>query len=153
MGTNAHAANRNVKTLMTTNAPDSNLFNEGDGRSAIDHWVLLDAMQQWPSLPYTGGGDLWSYASCNTGFGTPCMDGGLSADQRTHPSRVLELDARRHGTSVLASGRNGAAGNAIGSWNNVDTTGCGGGMGRPGRWHLRLSSGPIASSESAPGYV
>src|SRR6266446_5186751 len=68
MGLNAHAANRSVKTMMTLNTPDPNLFNEGDGRSAIDHWVLLDSVQQWPSLPYTGGGDLWSYTSCNTGF-------------------------------------------------------------------------------------
>src|SRR6266403_864943 len=69
MGLNAHAANRSVKTMMTLNTPDPNLFNEGDGRSAIDHWVLLDSVQQWPSLPYTGGGDLWSYTSCNAGFG------------------------------------------------------------------------------------
>src|SRR5882672_3886586 len=60
MGLNAHAANRSVKTMMTLNTPDPNLFNEGDGRSAIDHWVLLDSVQQWPSLPFTGGGDLWS---------------------------------------------------------------------------------------------
>src|SRR5260370_557422 len=70
MGPNAHAANPSVKTIMTINTPDPNLFNEGDGRSAIDHWVLLDSMQQWPALPFTGGGsDLWSYTSCNPGFG------------------------------------------------------------------------------------
>ncbi|MGB4785567.1 MAG: hypothetical protein WAQ77_12680, partial [Candidatus Acidiferrum sp.] len=65
MGLNAHAANRSVKTMMTLNTPDPNLYNEGDGRSAIDHWVLLDSVQQWPSLPWTGPGDLWSYTSCN----------------------------------------------------------------------------------------
>src|SRR5437899_888270 len=48
VGTSAHAANPIVKTIMTTNAPDPNLLDEGDGRSAIDHWVLLDSMQQWP---------------------------------------------------------------------------------------------------------
>src|SRR5260370_35117539 len=55
MGANAHAANRSVKTMMTINATDSNLYG------AIDHWVLLDSVQQWPALPFTGGGDLWSY--------------------------------------------------------------------------------------------
>jgi len=70
MGTNAHAANRSVKTIMTINTPDPNLYDEGDGRSAIDHWVLLDSVQQWPSLPFTSGGDLWSYTTCNTGSAT-----------------------------------------------------------------------------------
>jgi hypothetical protein len=69
VGANVHAANRSVKTIMTINTPDPNLYNEGDGRSAIDHWVLLDSVQQWPSLPFTGPGDLWSYTSCNTGRG------------------------------------------------------------------------------------
>src|SRR3979490_2243466 len=64
MGANAHAANRSVKTMMTVNATDSNLYG------AIDHWVLLDSLQQWPALPFSGGGDLWSYTSCNSGFGT-----------------------------------------------------------------------------------
>src|SRR5260370_1109355 len=63
MGANAHAANRSVKTMMTINATDSNLYG------AIDHWVLLDSVQQWPALPFTAGGDLWSYTSCNAGFG------------------------------------------------------------------------------------
>src|SRR5437879_5886398 len=31
-----------------------------DGRSAIDHWVLLDSREQWPTLPWSGPGDLWS---------------------------------------------------------------------------------------------
>jgi len=31
MGTNAHAANRSVKTIMTINTPDPNLYDEGDG--------------------------------------------------------------------------------------------------------------------------
>src|SRR6266404_1418929 len=63
VATNAHAASGGVKTIMTINTPDPNLFNEGDGRSAIDHWVLLDSLEQWPALPFTGGGDLWSYTS------------------------------------------------------------------------------------------
>jgi len=62
MGANAHAANRSVKTIMTINAVDSNLLG------SIDHWVLLDSLQQWPALPLAGGGDVWSYTSCNAGF-------------------------------------------------------------------------------------
>ena len=151
MGTNAHAANPSVKTIMTTNAPDANLFNEGDGRSAIDHWVLLDAVQQWPSLPYTGAGDLWSYASCNTGFGnTPAW----MVDYPPINERIQAgfLNWTQRATGILYWRADGwTAGNAIGSWNNVDTTGCGGGMGRPGDGIFIYPPGPIASTESAPG--
>src|SRR5260370_8167983 len=55
--------------MMAINTPDANLFNEGDGGSAIDHWVLLDSVQQWPALPFTGGGDLWGYTTCNARLG------------------------------------------------------------------------------------
>ena len=151
MGTNAHAANRSVKTIMTTNAPDPNLYNEGDGRSAIDHWVLLDSVQQWPSLPFTGGGDLWSYASCNTGFGnTPAW----MVDYPPINERIQAgfLNWTQGATGILywrADGWNN--GNTIGSWDNVDTTGCGGGLGRPGDGIFLYPPGPIASTESAPG--
>jgi hypothetical protein len=151
VGTNAHAANPGVKTLMTTNAPDANLFNEGDGRSAIDHWVLLDAMQQWPSVPYTGAGDLWSYATCNTGFGnTP----EWMVDYPPINERIQAgfLNWTQGATGILYYRSDGwTAGNAIGSWNNVDTTACGGGMGRPGDGIFLYPPGPIASTESAPG--
>src|SRR6266404_2735034 len=151
MGTNAHAANRSVKTIMTTNAPDPNLYNEGDGRSAIDHWVLLDAMQQWPALPFTGAGDLWSYASCNTGFGnTPAW----MVDYPPINERIQAgfLNWTQGATGVLYYRSDGwTAGNTIGSWNNVDTTACGGGLGRPGDGIFLYPPGPIASSESAPG--
>src|SRR5438046_8543173 len=63
VGANAHAANRSVKTMVTLNAVDPNLYG------AVDHWVLLNSVQQWPALPFTGGGDLWSYTSCNAGYG------------------------------------------------------------------------------------
>ncbi|PYT47802.1 MAG: hypothetical protein DMG44_17140 [Acidobacteria bacterium] len=151
MGTNAHAANRSVKTIMTTNAPDPNLYNEGDGRSAIDHWVLLDSMQQWPALPFTGEGDLWSYASCNTGFGnTPAW----MVDYPPINERIQAgfLNWTQGATGVLYYRSDGwTAGNTIGSWNNVDTTGCGGGLGRPGDGIFLYPPGPIASTESAPG--
>jgi hypothetical protein len=151
MTTNAHAANPGVKTLMTTNAPDANLFNEGDGRSAIDHWVLLDAMQQWPSVPYTGVGDLWSYATCNTGFGnTP----EWMVDYPPINERIQAgfLNWTQGAMGILYYRSDGwTAGNTIGSWNNVDTTACGGGMGRPGDGIFLYPPGPIASTESAPG--
>jgi len=151
MGTNAHAANPSVKTIMTINSPDSNLFNEGDGRSAIDHWVLLDSMQQWPSLPFTGGGDLWSYTSCNPGFGnTP----EWMVDYPPINERIQAgfLNWTQGATGILYYRADGwTAGNAIGSWNNVDTTACGGGMGRPGDGIFLYPPGPIASTESAPG--
>jgi ASPM-SPD-2-Hydin domain-containing protein/glycosyl hydrolase family 123/immunoglobulin I-set domain protein len=151
MGLNAHAANRSVKTMMTLNAPDPNLFNEGDGRSAIDHWVLLDSMQQWPALPFVGGGsDLWSYASCNTGFGnTPAW----MVDYPPINERIQAgfLNWTQGAAGILYYRADGwTSGNAIGSWNNVDTTACGG-LGRPGDGIFLYPPAPIASTESAPG--
>jgi glycosyl hydrolase family 123 len=151
MGINAHTANRSVKTMMTINTPDPSLFDEGDGRSAIDHWVLLDSVQQWPALPFTGGGDLWSYTSCNAGFGnTP----EWMVDYPPINERIQAgfLNWTQGATGILYFRSDGwSAGNAIGSWNNVDTTACGGGLGRPGDGIFLYPPGPITSTESAPG--
>jgi hypothetical protein len=151
MGANAHAANRSIKIIMTTDTPDPNLYNEGDGRSAIDNWVLLDSVQQWPALPFTGGGDLWSYTSCKTGFGnTP----EWMVDYPPINERIQAgfLNWTQGATGILYYRSDGwTAGNAIGSWNNVDTTACGGGLGRPGDGIFVYPPGPIASTESAPG--
>jgi len=152
MGLNAHAASRSVKTMMTLNAPDANLFNEGDGRSAIDHWVLLDSMQQWPTLPFVGGGsDLWSYTSCNAGFGnTP----EWMVDYPPINERIQAgfLNFTQGATGILYYRADGwTAGNTLNSWNNVDTTACGGGLGRPGDGIFLYPPAPIASTESAPG--
>jgi hypothetical protein len=152
VGSNAHAANPSVKTVMTTNVPDPNLLDEGDGRSAIDHWVLLDSVQQWPALPFTGGGsDLWSYTSCNTGFGnTP----EWMVDYPPINERIQAgfLNWTQGATGILYYRSDGwTAGNTIGSWNNVDTTACGGGLGRPGDGIFLYPPGPIGSTESAPG--
>ncbi len=145
MGANAHAANRSVKTMMTINAVDSNLFG------AIDHWVLLDSVQQWPALPFTGGGDLWSYTSCNAGFGnTP----EWMVDYPPINERIQAgfLNWTQGAAGILYYRSDGwTAGNAIGSWSNVDTTACGGGLGRPGDGIFLYPPGPIASTESAPG--
>jgi len=151
IGMNAHAASAVVKTMMTLNAPDPNLYNEGDGRSAVDHWVLLDSVQQWPAVPFAGGGDLWSYTSCNSGFGnTP----EWMVDYPPINERIQAgfLNWTEGATGILYYRADGwTAGNAIGSWNNVDTTACGGGLGRPGDGIFLYPPGPIASSESAPG--
>jgi len=145
MGANAHAANRSVKTMMTINAVDSNLFG------AIDHWVLLDSVQQWPALPFTAGGDLWSYTSCNAGFGNAPE---WMVDYPPINERIQAgfLNWTQGATGILYYRSDGwTAGNAIGSWNNVDTTACGSGLGRPGDGIFLYPPGPIASTESAPG--
>jgi hypothetical protein len=145
MGANAHAANRSVKTMMTINTTDSNLYG------AIDHWVLLDSVQQWPALPFTGGGDLWSYTSCNAGFGNSPE---WMVDYPPINERIQAgfLNWTQGATGILYYRSDGwTAGNTIGSWNSVDTTACGGGLGRPGDGIFLYPPGPIASTESAPG--
>jgi hypothetical protein len=145
LGANAHAANRSVKTMMTLNATDPNLYG------SVDHWVLLDSLQQWPTLPFTAGGDLWSYTSCNAGYGnTP----EWMVDYPPINERIQAgfLNFAQGATGLLYYRADGwTAGNAIGSWNNVDTTACGGGLGRPGDGIFLYPPAPIASTESAPG--
>jgi hypothetical protein len=145
LGANAHAANRSVKTMMTLNATDPNLYG------SVDHWVLLDSMQKWPALPFTAGGDLWSYTSCNAGYGnTP----EWMVDYPPINERIQSgfLNFTQGATGLLYYRADGwTAGNAIGSWNNVDTTACGGGLGRPGDGIFLYPPAPIASTESAPG--
>jgi glycosyl hydrolase family 123 len=146
-----HAANRTVKTILTVNAPDAKLFDDGQGRSVIDHWVLLDSMEKWPGLPFTGGGDLWSYTSCNTGNGnTP----EWLVDYPPINERIQAgfLNWTQGATGILYYRADGwTAGNTIGSWNNLDTNACGPGIGRPGDGIFLYPPGPIASSEPAPG--
>ena len=151
MGRNVHAASFGLKTLFTTDTPDPSLFDEGDGRSAIDHWVLLDSAEQWPALPFSGGGDLWSYASCNTGSGnTP----EWMVDYPPINERIQAgfLDWTQAATGILYYRADGwTAGNTLNSWNNLNTTACGGGLGRPGDGIFLYPPGPIGSTEPAPG--
>ena len=145
VGANAHAANRSVKTMVTLNAVDPNLYG------AVDHWVLLNSVQQWPALPFTGGGDLWSYTSCNAGYGNAPE---WMVDYPPINERIQAgfLNFTQGATGLLYYRADGwTAGNAIGSWNNVDTTACGGGLGRPGDGIFLYPPAPIASTESAPG--
>ncbi len=151
MGANAHAANRSVKTMMTTDRPHPDLYNDGHGRSAIDHWVLLASAQKWHSLPAISGGDLWSYTSCNTGFGN-APEWLLDYPPINERIQAGFLNWTQGATGVLYYRADGwTAGNTIGSWNNVDTTACGGGLGRPGDGIFLYPPGPITSTESAPG--
>jgi hypothetical protein len=147
----AHAANRPVKTILTVNAPVAKLFDDGHGRSVIDHWVLLASMEKWPALPFTGGGDLWSYASCNTGYGnTP----EWLVDYPPINERIQAgfLNWTQGASGILYYRVDGwTAGNTIGSWNNMDTNACGPGIARPGDGIFLYPPGPIASSEPAPG--
>jgi hypothetical protein len=150
IGTNAHAANRSVKTMMTLDTPDPNLYNEGDGRSAIDHWVLLDSVQQWPSSPWTGPGDLWSYTSCNAGPGN-APEWMMDYPPINERIQAGFLNWTQGATGILYYRSDGwTAGNTLGSWNNMDMLDCGG-FSRPGDGIFVYPPGPIASTESAPG--
>jgi len=147
-----HAANFGVKTLITTDTPDPSLFDEGDGRSAIDHWVLLDSVQQWPTLPFVGGGsDLWSYTSCNTGRGN-APEWMVDYPPINERSQAGFLNWTQGATGILYYRADGwTAGNTLNSWNNVNTAACGGGLGRPGDGIFLYPPGPIGSTEPAPG--
>jgi hypothetical protein len=151
IGAQMHAANRPVKTILTANTPDAKLLDDGHGRSVIDHWVLLDSVEKWPELPFTGGGDLWSYTSCNTGYGnTP----EWLVDYPPINERVQAgfLNWTQGATGILYYRSDGwTAGNTIDSWNNLNTNACGPGLGRPGDGIFLYPPGPIASSEPAPG--
>ena len=150
MGRNAHATNRGVKTILTLNAPNPNLYDAGDGRSAIDHWVLLASQEQWPTLPWSGPGDLWSYTSCTTGSGnTP----EWLVDYPPINERIQAgfLNWTQQAKGILYYRADGwTSGNTIDSWNNVDKFGCSDNS-RPGDGIFLYPPGPIASSESAPG--
>jgi len=151
IASHVHAANRTVETILTVNAPDPKLFDDGHGRSVIDHWVLLDSVEKWPMLPFTGRGDLWSYASCNTGYGsTP----EWLVDYPPINERIQAgfLNWTQGATGILYYRADGwTAGNSIGSWDNLDTYACGPGIGRPGDGIFLYPPGPIGSTESAPG--
>lgn len=151
VGTNAHAANPSVKTILTMNKPDPNLYDEGDGRTAIDHWVLLDSQQEWPTtLPWPGPGDLWSYTSCNTGFGnTPeWLTDYPPVNERIQAGFLNWAEGAKGILYYRVDGWN--AGNTLASWNNLNVTACTGNS-RPGDGMFLYPSAPIGSTEEAPG--
>jgi hypothetical protein len=62
------------------------------------------------------------------------------------------LDSTQGATGILYYRADGwTSSNTIGSWNNVDTTACGGGFGRPGDGIFVYPPAPIGSTEPAPG--
>ena len=151
IGAQLHGANRTVKTILTVNTPNAKLFDDGHKRSVIDHWVLLASMEKWPTLPFTKGGDLWSYTSCNTGYGnTP--EWLLDYPPINERIQAGFLNWTQGATGILYYRSDGwTAGNTVDSWKNLDTNACGPGLGRPGDGIFLYPPGPIASSEPAPG--
>src|ERR1700737_2538796 len=144
MGANAHAANRSVKTMMTIDTPDSNLYG------AIDHWVLLDSVQKWPVLPFTAGGDLWSYTSCNAGPGN-APEWMMDYPPINERIQAGFLNWTQGATGILYYRSDGwTAGNTLSSWNNMDMLDCGG-FSRPGDGIFLYPPAPSRSSESSPG--
>jgi hypothetical protein len=142
---NAHMATPYVETIVTAYAPDPSLSGY------IDHWVLLDSHESWPTLPWTGPGDLSSYVSCNLGNGnTPEWE----VDYPPINERIQAgfLNYAEQAVGILYYRADGwTAGNTIDSWNHVDTTACGGGLARPGDGIFLYPPAPIGSTESAPG--
>src|SRR5581483_4504565 len=113
--------------------------------------VLIASLEKWPRLPFTGGGDLWSYTSCNTGYGnTP----EWLVDYPPINERIQAgfLNWTQGATGILYYRSDGwTSGNTLNSWNNVNTTACGKGLGRPGDGIFLYPPGPVASTEPAPG--
>ncbi len=143
LAANAHA--HGVKVSLTTDAPYSGLYG------TIDNWILLDSVQKWPTLPYSGQGTLWSYVSCNVGFGnTP----EWMVDYPPINERIQAgfLDWTQGAAGMLYYRSDGwTSGNAIGSWTNVNASACGSGTSDPGDGVFVYPPAPIASTEPAPG--
>jgi Domain of unknown function (DUF4091) len=141
---NAHTANPSVKTIMTAYAPDPTLSGY------IDHWVLLDSHQSWPTLPWNGPGDLSSYTSCNTGAGnTPeWMTDYPPVNERIQAGFLNWAEGATGILYYRVDGWN--AGNTVASWNNLNVTACLGNS-RPGDGMFLYPPAPIGSSEEAPG--
>jgi len=69
-------------------------------------------MEKWPPLPYTGGGDLWSYTSCNTGTGTR-RNGWWTIPPINERIQAGFLNFTQGATGLLYSGLMDDRGNAI----------------------------------------
>ena len=140
LANNAHRAG--VKILVTI-PPVSALYG------VVDHWTMLTF--NWPSSLSGIPGDFWSYASCNIGSGnTP----GWMVDYPPINERIQAgFLNQTQGASGILYWRtdNWTAGNTVGSWNNVETQGCGAGYNSPGDGIFLYPPGPIASTEPAPG--
>jgi hypothetical protein len=147
---NLHASG--VKSIATFNAVDPNLMDDGNGiLPAIDHWVLLTAMEQWPAIPYTGKGDLWTYTSCNIGFGN-APEWLIDYPPINERIQAGFLNWMEGATGVLYYRADGwSSGNAIGSWDNLNLSACGSGSSNPGDGVFVYPGGPVGSTEPVPG--
>jgi len=147
---NLHASG--VKSIATFNGIDPNLLDDGNGiLPAIDHWVLLTAMQQWPAIPYTGKGDLWTYTSCNIGFGN-APEWLIDYPPINERIQAGFLNWMEGATGVLYYRADGwSSGNAIGSWDNLNVSACGSGSSNPGDGVFVYPGGPVGSTEPTPG--
>jgi hypothetical protein len=147
---NLHASG--VKSIATFNAIDPNLMDDGNGiLPAIDHWVLLTAMEQWPAIPYTGKGDLWTYTSCNIGFGN-APEWLIDYPPINERIQAGFLNWMEGATGVLYYRADGwSSGNAIGSWDNLNVAACGSGSSNPGDGVFVYPGGPVGSTEPVPG--
>jgi hypothetical protein len=147
---NLHA--NGVKSIATFNAIDQNLMDDGNGvLPAIDHWVLLTAMEQWPAIPYAGKGDLWTYTSCNIGFGN-APEWLIDYPPINERIQAGFLNWTQGATGVLYYRADGwSSGNAIGSWDNLNVAACGSGSSNPGDGVFVYPGSPVGSSEPVPG--
>jgi len=138
LANNAHAAG--VKILDTV-PPDTNLYNY------VDYWVMLTV--NWPASLAGIPGSFWSYASCNVGNGSnPRWD--IDFAPINERLQAGFLNQTQGATGLLYYTVDGwSSGNAIGSYQNLNTSACGVPGSADGMFIY--PPGPIASSESAPG--
>jgi hypothetical protein len=137
---NAHRAG--VKILVTI-PPVSALYG------VVDHWTMLTF--NWPESLSGIPGDFWSYCSCNIGSGnTPEWMVDYPPINERIQTGFLNQTQRASGILYWRTD-NWREGDTIGSWDHVETQGCGQGYNRPGDGILVYPPGPIASSEPAPG--
>jgi hypothetical protein len=138
VASNAHASG--VKILDTI-APVSALYG------SVDYWAMLPG--EWPSSLSGIPGSFWSYASCDLGNGNypGWMIDFPPINERLNAGFLNQME----GATGLLYWRadNWTAGDAIGSWNNPPTSGCG--VSRPGDGLMIYPPSPIGSTEPAPG--
>jgi hypothetical protein len=115
----------------------------------VDHWTMLTF--NWPENLSGIPGDFWSYTSCNVGSGnTPAWMIDYPPINERIQAGFLNQTQRASGILYWRTD-NWTAGNTIGSWDHVETHGCGESSSRPGDGIFVYPPGPIASSEPAPG--
>lgn len=146
IATNAHGATPPVKTIATFNtAPISGLVG------SVDHWVVLVSREQWPALPWSTAGDLWSYGSCDNGNGnTPGYNIDYSPINMRQVAGFTLYSMGGVGTLYYRSD-GWIQGNTAAEYSNPNSPmPCSTGSG-PGDGVMVYPAGPIGSTEPAPG--